>query len=102
MAKIYEAMLLAQDTVPEATRQFLTDYNFSEVIHDPDFTMGEPDPLDLAELGLAAQLPQFPAAVETNVAVAQAIADSVSGLASRLQPEAPRRASRSAAATATR
>lgn len=89
MAKIYEAMLLAQDTVPDATRQFLTDYNFSEVVPDPDYSMSEADPLDLAELGLEAQFSPVPDAVETNVAVAEAIADSVSSLASSLQPEAP-------------
>lgn len=89
MAKVYEAMLLAQETVPAATKQFLTDYNFSEVVPDPDFLLGEADPLDLAGLGLAAHLSPVPDAVETNVAVAEAIADSVSFLASSFQPEAP-------------
>lgn len=89
MAKVYEAMLLAQDTVPDATRQFLTDYNFSEVVPDPDYSMGEADPLDLAELGLEAQFSPASDAVETNVAVAEAIADSVSSLASSLQSESP-------------
>lgn len=87
MAKVYEAMLLAQDTVPDATKQFLTDYNFSEVISDPDFTLGEPDPLDFAALGLEEAVLQGPDSVETNVAVAEAIADSVSSLANSLQPE---------------
>ena len=88
MTKVYEAMLLAQDIVPDATKQFLTDYNFSEVVPDPDFSLGEFDPLDLVALGVGAELPPKSEMVKTNVAVAQAIADSVSSLASSFQPEA--------------
>ncbi len=89
MAKVYEAMLLAQDTVPEATKQFLTDYNFSEVIPHPHESLGDCDPLDLTEMGLEAAFAPVSAAVETNVAVAQAIADSVFSLASSLHPDPP-------------
>ncbi len=89
MAKVYEAMVLAQDTVPDATKQFLTDYNFSEVVPDPDYSLGEADPLDLDELGLAAEFSPISAAVESNVAVAEAIADSVSSLANSFQPATP-------------
>jgi hypothetical protein len=88
MAKVYEAMLLAQDTVPEATKQFLNDYNFSEVIPNPHESIGEADPLDLSALGLEAEFTPAPDAVETNVAVAEAIADSVSSLANSLHPDA--------------
>ena len=47
MAKIYEAMLLSQGAAPEATKQFLTDYNFTEVIPDPLPFDEEQDLLDL-------------------------------------------------------
>ncbi len=87
MAKIYEAMLLAQDTAPDATRQFLTDYNFTEVVPDPNYAIGDADPLDLAELGVEAIAPPVHAAVDANVSVAEAIADSVSSLAHSLYPE---------------
>ena len=89
MAKVYEAMVLAQDTVPEATRQFLTDYNFSEVVPRPEYAMSESDPFELAEFGLEVESPSVPDSVARNVAVAEAIADSVSFRASSLQPEAP-------------
>ena len=88
MAKIYEAMLLSQGTAPEATKQFLTDYNFTEVIPDPLPFGEEQDLLDLAELGLTAselsrinESPINSDHVETNVAVAEAIAESVAMLA---------------------
>ena len=89
MAKVYEAMLLAQDTIPAATKQFLTDYNFSEVVPDPIESLNESDPLDLAELGLEWDSPMPTDSVETDVAVAEAIADSVSSLASSLHSEVP-------------
>ena len=82
MAKIYEAMLLSQGTAPEATKQFLTDYNFTEVLADPlPFDEGQ-DLLDLEELGLTAnESHMISDHVETNVAVAEAIAESVATLA---------------------
>lgn len=86
MAKVYEAMLLSQNTAPEATRQFLNDYNFSEVISDPNPAIPEDDPLDLAALGLLPYEPQLASdSVGTNVAVAEAIAQSVSNFATSVQ-----------------
>ncbi len=82
MAKVYEAMLLSQEHAPDATKQFLTEYNFSEVMPDPYASFDEDDPLDLAALGLLpTELPDGADPVHTDVAVAEAIAESVSTLA---------------------
>ncbi len=93
MAKVYEAMLLSQEQAPDATQQFLNDYNFTEVQPEPQDLWGNADPLDLDELGLTTDAPAavraVPAAVETNVAVAEAIANSVTSFAGSLQPATP-------------
>lgn len=89
MAKVYEAMLLAQEQAPEATKQFLNDYNFSEVVPESQVSVSDGDPLDLAELGLETVSAQVPDVVETDVAIAEAIADSVTSLATSLHPETP-------------
>ncbi|MBS1808104.1 MAG: hypothetical protein JST84_07935 [Acidobacteria bacterium] len=82
MAKVYEAMLLAQETAPEATKQFLTDYNFSEVVPDPYPPEAEADPLDLESLGvLPSTPPMICDPIDNDVAVASTIAESVSALA---------------------
>lgn len=87
MAKVYEAMLLSQENAPEATKQFLNDYNFTEVMPDP-YAGAEDDPLDLAELGLLPCEPPLGAdPVGTDVAVAEAIAQSVSTLATSFKEE---------------
>ena len=87
MAKVYEALRLAQDNAPEATKQFLNDYNFSDVVPPPPAVPDENDPLDLAALGLEMEQPQVANIVGTDVAVAEAIADSVTTLANSIQPE---------------
>lgn len=94
MAKVYEAMLLSQANAPDATRQFLQDYNFTEVLPDPIDFDADADPLDLEELGLYP--PASPVAapmlaagpIGANVAVAEAIAESVTSFATSLH-EAP-------------
>ena len=93
MAKVYEAMMLSQEQVPSTTQQFLNDHNFTEAVPEPSNVWDSADPLDLDELGITTEIPMtrqtVPDAVEANVAVAEAIADSVTSLASSLQPEAP-------------
>ncbi|MFN7930247.1 MAG: hypothetical protein U0Y68_20445 [Blastocatellia bacterium] len=90
MAKVYEAMLLSQENAPEETKQFLQDYNFSEVLPDPVPFAADADPLDLDELGL---FPPAPAMVTNsigaNVAVAEAIAETVTTFASSMQEASP-------------
>lgn len=77
MAKVYEAMLLAQENAPDATRQFLQDYNFSEVIPDPLPFAADSDPLDLEGLGLFPPAPDMAVhSFGANVAVAEALAES--------------------------
>lgn len=95
MAKVYEAMLLSHDQAPEATKQFLNDYNFADVIEEPIgsveaemIALDENNLLDMDELGLETESPIVTETVETNVAVAEAIADSVNSLANSLEPEA--------------
>lgn len=91
MAKVYEAMLQATGTAPDATPQDFTAENLPEVSAAAFST--ESDPLDLTKLGLAEPpappLLSAPNAVATDVAVAEAIADSVSTLASSFAPDPP-------------
>ena len=93
MAKVYEAMMLSQEQAPSTTQQFLNDYNFAEVVPEPQNVWDTTDPLDLDELGITAEatvaVPPVPDAIEANVAVAEAIADSVTSFAGSLQTETP-------------
>jgi Mrp family chromosome partitioning ATPase len=91
MAKVYEAMMLSQEQALSATQQFLNDCNVTEAVPEPPNVWDTTDPLDLDELGIGTDVPvavqTFPHPVEADVAVAEAIADSVTSLASSLQPE---------------
>ena len=88
MAKVYEAMVLAQGSIPEASKKFLNDYNFTEVVAEPGGSLENDNPLDfqafaLAEPGFQVQ-PDV--AVNTHVAVAEAITESVDSFTSSFQP----------------
>jgi hypothetical protein len=89
MAKVYEAMLQATGAAPDATPQIFTAENLPD--GSPAAYATEADPLDLTELGLMPAPPLLSAtnAVATDVAVAEAIADSVSTLAHSFAPERP-------------
>ena len=88
MAKVYEAMVLAQGSIPEASKKFLNDYNFTEVVAEPGGSLENDNPLDfqafaLDEPGFQGQLD---VAVNTHVAVAEAITESVDSFTSSFNP----------------
>ena len=91
MAKVYEAMVLAQGNIPEASKKFLNDYNFTEVVAEPGSVLEDDNPLDFQAFAL--DEPGFhgqpDGAINTHVAVAEAITESVDSLTSSFNyPEA--------------
>ncbi len=87
MAKVYEAMLLAQENAPEATKKFLTDFNFSSTAPENQGVIAIPEPVQVAEAAVATEIVAEAKAetnvdtnenvVDANVMVAETIAESV-------------------------
>ena len=88
MAKVYEAMVLAQGSIPEASKKFLNDYNFTEVVAEPGGSLENDNPLDFQAFAL--DEPGFhgqpDVAVNKHVAVAEAITESVDSFTSSFKP----------------
>lgn len=95
MAKVYEAMLLAQGNAPEATKKFLTDFNFSENAPANQGAIAIPDPEQVndftvtPEIVADANVDISVDAVDANVIVASTIADSVDSFAQSVMTATP-------------
>lgn len=90
MTKVYEAMILSRDHAPEATKQFLDDYNFSAVVSTSESLVSAPIPINIdISSPDSYQHSEENIQVHPTVAVAEAIACSVDNLTESLDHNSP-------------